>query len=312
MLEINAKENTQIEVLKGDFPLGNRDKILVHFLDPLLIETIRNMLSGIGTCKPEDNYYTYGTFDKGIEDLILDLNENAVVNTVSGICQNYSNCLHCSATNGLGLVELKPDNNLMEIGKKYIFSCYIHVNSGECEITAKDNENNIIFDINKTNNFGWLFIKQEFIAKDTTFNLFLNIPSSGEFYIDNVMLFDSVNELIESRYDITTEIDILNPCNCLNKNENRICKVIDWIVDKETISVLLEFPAITVVDYQDNILCSLVIYQHLKKRIVTLGNTLYNADTICIYHSDNFVLNGYILPPDIDYNIDVDLTVGRI
>lgn len=311
MVEINAKTDATIEVLSGDFPLGNRDTMLVHILDPLITERLGKFL-GTGTCLDKYNYYTYGKFEntKDVDNLSLELLKDSVVDIVSGIGDNYSRCLHCFAGElGFGNVYMNPNKSTnLEAGKKYIFSCYV---KGRINFVA-ENLFNITVGSDNTNN--WEFVRHEFTVTNnaTTFNLRININSGQNCYIDNVMLFDSQYEINkkESIYDIGLQIDIINPCNQCNK----INRIINWEFKEDgTVDALLYFPEITNVDFQDNILCVFKTVQHMKRKAVTLGNTVYFEKDIVLFKSEPFVLHGYILPPDnIDYDIDADLIVGRI
>lgn len=299
MIEINAKENSTVEVVTGDFPIGNRNTILVNIQDPLVNDKLK--ITGTGTCYEQNNEYTYGQFENenDIYKIEISLNENASIGIVSGIGINYSRCLQCIAKdNGLGTVNMKPDKLNITIGNTYIFSCYFYLKQGITNIIAKDNQNNEIFNINNTTvTDDWVFISQTFTAKEEGFNLYIDIPTTGECYFDNIMLFNSINEIMGnlSINDINVIINILNPCNYNVKN---ISKIINWEYNKvtEQNSVILFMPEITVLDYKDNILCELIIYQKYPKKVVELGNTIYNEKTSIIYKSEPFILNGYILP----------------
>lgn len=311
MLEINAKENAAIDIVEGKFPLGQRNTLLVHILDKVISERIN--VTGTGTCSKANNYYSYGDFERldSLDEIITDVNPNSFINIVSGAGCNYSRCLYCQSESDIGTVELVPDRFDIVEGKKYIFSFYAKTVSGDVAIVGKDSNGDIIFNIKTEANNEWTLYKQEFVMEDMIFNAFISIITGGECYIDNISLFEADKEIKDVDCPINVELKILNPCQIDSLAVNH---VINWYKDEnENIAVKLYFPPeITNVDYADNILCKLIIYQRVQPRYIILGNSIYEPEYNVIYNSEPFIFNGYILPPDIDYNIDVDLLVDKI
>lgn len=315
MLEINANPNATVDVLSGDFALGQRNTILIHILDKIISDRIS--IVGTGTCTKSNNLYSYGELDN-LDNVKYSLAQEAVLDIgISNIDDSFSNCLHCKAETdeGLGLVYL-PVNKLttqLEVGTNMILSFYINVTSGNATFVAKGKDSHEVFpnftveyDADKQ----WQHVIKEFtITEDTNiFNLYLDTAGIGEFYLDNVMLFKASDEIKNAQYGIDAEILVKNPIQ-----DTCIEKVINWNkLDDGNIDITLYFPPITVVDYQDSILCQLRIYQHTNKRVVTLGNTTYNSTKNIIYNSEPFALNGFMLPKQDYDDLDVDLIVDKI
>lgn len=313
MIELNLKDNATVDVIAKDFPIGIEDKIKVNIEDSEINNIIK--LNNTGTCKEEHNLYSYGEFNtiSGIVGVYEDLNEGSIVDIASGVGQNYSNCLHCKASElGLGTFYMKPDKGVLVPNTTYIISCYIKVVSGSVTIGDPSISDTLSTITSNALTSSWSFISKTFTTGEDVengFNFYIKMFSEGECYIDNLMLFDSQYEIKDLLYDLDVSINILNPCSYIK----HIDKIINWNynVENDTNSVLLYMPAITTVDIKDNILCNIVIYRKLKKKVVELGNTIYNSVVDLIYESKPFVLHGYLLPID-EQNIDVDLIVGRI
>lgn len=311
MLEINAKENAVVDVVNGKFPLGQKNTLLIHILDKVITERLK--IVGTGTCAKGNDFYSYGTFERedSLNHVILDLNPNSFVNIVSGAGQNYSRCLYCQSDADIGTVELSPNMFEIEPNKKYILSFYARTVSGDVSIIGRDGNDDLIFNVKTDVSNEWKFYKQEFTATDSVFNAFVSIITGGECYIDNFSLFEADKELKDVDCPLNVKLCIINPCQ--RDSVKEINRVINWYEDEDSVSVKLYFPPeITNVDYADNILCKLEIYQRVQPRYIILENSIYEPEYNLIYNSEPFVFNGYILPPDIDYNIDVDLIVGKI
>lgn len=299
MLELNAKENATVEVIEGNFPLGQQNVIKINVLDKIIAERINIINTGV--CSTEYNYYSYGKFDsdKDINKLTLNLKQGSIVNIVDGAGQNFSKCLHCqsSKSNDLGLVELLPDKFSVQENVEYILSFYA---KGTATITA-DNSYDEFINI-EVNCKDWTFFEQKFTSLSDVFDLYISMNANEECYIDNVMLFESSNEIKMESNAITAEIDIINPCNNVS-----IDRIINWDKKDDVISVYMYMPPITVVDYKDSITCNLKIYQRLIPKIqTTVGDFFYSEDKEIIYNSDNFNLSGYIIPIDLDVSLNVD------
>lgn len=305
MLEIKAKENSTIEVVKGSFPVGERNTIKVEFED----DVIKQYMKGIHTytCIPEQNMYNYGNFDNeyDIENLNMSLNIDNIVEIASGFGVDYSRCLHCVSNNetqGLGLVELKPNNGeRLKIGTKYIFSAYVNctVNT-TAYLDLKDIE--ILYITDKQEQ-----IKYEFIAEKEDFSVIINILGIGECFIDNIQLFPAEQEIIENYYDnVDITIEILNPI----QNNSKLNTIINYSKpEDENQFVLMFMPPITSLDISDNILCRLVVNLLQEPKVKILGDSHYSKIEECVYRSNEFILSGYILPPDSDR---YELVVGSV
>lgn len=304
MIEISAKENATVNIVQGDFPLGKRDKLLLHIEDPVIKDLI--FLKDTGTCNENDNYYKYGQFNS-TNNLILDVQSQTSVTISPGKGINYSNCLYCKSVEGYNKIVFPLSNNATIIkDKKYVLTCYINVIKGKVNLTTEDN----IFSVEQqTTDDSWVQIRQEFTASSKNFNLWAIFENDCEFYIDSLLLFEKDKEIKVPENNIAAEMDIISPFNPKN---NKIYKVINWYKneDKNEVQILFYFPEITVVDFQDNILCDLKIFQHLPEKVSTLGNVVYHEANTVIFESEPFVLNGYIIP--LDTNIDVDLIVAQI
>lgn len=314
MLEINANSNATVDVLSGDFALGQRDTILIHILDKVISDRIS--IVGTGTCTKSNNLYSYGELND-LNRVRYSLAQGATLDIcVSDIDNSFSNCLHCKSETdeGLGLVMLPADKlTQLEAGTNMVLSFYINVTSGSATFVARDENSYDVFPsfiIEYNANKQWQQVRKEFTLTEdiNIFNLYLNIAGTGEFYLDNVMLFKASDEVKDAQYGIDAEILINNPIQ-----DTCIENVINWDkLDDGSIDITLYFPPITTVDYQDNILCQLRIYQHAYRRVVTLGNTIYNPTKNIIYNSEPFVLNGFMLPKQTYDDLEVDLVVDRV
>ena len=307
MIEISAKENATVDVIQSDFPLGKRDKLLLHIGDPVIKDLIS--LKNTGTCNENDNYYKYGQFNS-TNNLILDIQPQTSVTISPGKGINYSNCLYCKSIEGYNKIIFPLSNNIKLIkDKEYVLTCYINVIKGKVNLTTEDNIFNIEQQILNDNDDDWVQIRQEFTALSEDFNLWAIFENDCEFYIDFLLFFEKDKEIKLPENNIAAEIDIISPFNPKN---NKIYKVINWNKDedKNEVQVLFYFPEITVVDFQDNILCDLKIFQHLPEKVSTLGNVVYHEVNTVIFESEPFVLNGYIIP--LDVGIDVDLVTAQI
>ena len=323
MLEINVNENSKITTIQDKFPLGNRDTILVHVKDKLLNERLN--VVGTGTCDYVNNYYTYGNFDdqSDLNNIILDLGTDSVVNIVSGVSNNISNCLHlyCSKDNqDFGIVKLVPNKQSYLSSGEYMISYYINVPCGTCSVlyvlngtTIKTTTYTYEDSIHSTDSTdGWIKTVDT-ISVDSIGNFYITFQfESGietNVYFDSLMLFNKTDEKEEPEYSVNCEIDIINPCNIYNT----IDRVISWTKNEDdTVDILLYFPEITNVDFQDNLLCKLKFFMYLPEKIVSLGNTIYNKEILEIYNSSPFILTGYILPDINDFDLTANLVVGEI
>lgn len=311
MIEISAQENATIDVIKGNFPLGNRDTLLLHIKDPI----IKNLISlrETGICEDKDNYYTYGQFNSTNNLILEDLQPGAKVEIVPGKGLNYSNCLHCTTTKyGLGYIYMVPsDDKELTVGTKYVLTCYLNVVSGTVKLTASSaSVVKTIFSVDQQNTENeWVQIRQEFTAEGEDFSLFITMDGVGEFYMDSLMLFKADNEIKIPKENIAAEISIINPYTPIN---SKINKVINWYKTENEVQILFYFPEVTNVDYQNNIWCCARIFQHLPEKVSTLGNIVYHDVDTVIYETEPFVLNGYIIPTDINFEVDAELVVPRI
>lgn len=306
MLNIKAKENSTVEVINGSFPIGERNTIKVEFEDDLIKQYMKGMHTY--TCIPEQNMYSYGNFNNeyDIEKLNLNLNIDDVVEIASGFGVDYSRCLHCVSNNesqGLGLVELKPDNgNKLTIGTKYIFSAYVSCTTDTTAyLDLKDIE--ILYITDKEEQ-----VKYEFTAEKEDFSVTIDILGAGECYIDNVQLFPAEQEIIENYYDnIDVTIEILNPV----QHNSKLNTIINYSKPEDENQFILIFmpPTITSLDSFDNILCRLTVNVLQEPKVKILGDSHYSKIEECIYRSEEFILSGYILPPDSDR---YELVVGSV
>lgn len=288
MIELRAKENAKIEIINGEFSLGNRNIAVVHIEDSLINEQLK--LINTGNCKSEYNMYPYGDFEN--EDLVEQnlTTEFCDADLVEGKGYEFSTCLYCHDNNiseNIGTVKLNTVNNLKLItGTKYVFSCYIKPVSG-CINLIIDNKDIII----NENTNDWILVRKEFIAESESAELCIQIQNS-ECYIDNIKLFQAEYEILNSDSKIEVEINILNP-----HNNVKINNIVNWCIDTDNnVCVILALPPITIVDFSDNILCEFIINQILPEKISYLNNMVYYKVENNIYKSEPFVLNGYMIP----------------
>lgn len=299
MLKITAKENATVSVEQGDFPLGARDTMEIRIEDPIIKQYIESV--NTNTCIPEYNLYAYGNFDSPseIENIKVSLNQGSSVAIVDGYGRNYSRCLKCEAgESGLGLCVLKPTTPAIH-GLQYKLSCYVNTDT-DIELMAND-ESVVIHSTNGE----WQQAYIEFIPEDDV-SLSIVMLNKGTLYFDSLMLFESSKEIHENYFDnVEIEVVVNNPIQNTTINE-----IINYSNpnDKDT-SVLMYVPPITVVDYQDNLLCQLRVNLYQEPKDKFLGDVQYNKVKECVYDSDPFILTGYILPPDSDR---YELTVGSI
>ena len=304
MIELIAKENATIAYKNNTFPLGQRGQIKITIEDPNIIDYINGIHTY--TCISENNLYSYGDFncDSDIKNLVLDLKKDSSVSITSGYGINYSRCLKCeSGGTSLGLCLLKPNMNKLTIGKKYILSFYINCPTDTFDsLNIEANSYNITdFDTNKDSE--WQFIKYEFEADSEDFVLSIDILKANSIiYIDNVELFLSDDEIINNSFDeLGFEIQILNPLQ-----NTEITEVINYSKpEDEEKYIILYLPEITTVDIQDNLLCKFNINLLSEPKNKYLGNTTYFKVKDCIYSSDPFILNGYIIL-DTDIKLEVE------
>lgn len=302
MLEIVAKENATIDVIEGSFPLGARNTVKIDIEDDVIKQYIKAI--GTNTCLIENNLYQYGNFDypEDIEGNVeLSLNKDSSVKVVDGYGVNYSRCLQCiSSDDGLGICRFIPTSNT-KIGKKYKLSC---------QINALE-ETNASVSINGTETIevkadaNWNTVVTEFDAVSEDFYFGISISGKGTLYLDNLMLFEVENEIIDNIYDnIEFEISVVNPIQDTIINE-----VINYSkADEENVTILMYLPPITVVDFQDNLLCKLKINLYQEQKEKYLGNSEYNKFKNCVYISEPFILTGYIMPEGYRY----ELVVGKV
>nr|CAI9751473.1 hypothetical protein DGKKSRWO_DGKKSRWO_CDS_0182 [uncultured phage]CAI9752360.1 hypothetical protein CVNMHQAP_CVNMHQAP_CDS_0183 [uncultured phage] len=292
MLEINAKENSIVEVVEGSFPLGQRNTIKVNILDEEIKDRVQLQQTGI--CNSSDNdFFSYGEFnnDNDIDHLVI-TGDNNIVELIDGEGINYSRCLHCNFTED-GKIEFPTDKQNMVYGNHYVFSCYIKVTSGSIKLedTFFSETSNITDD--------WVFIRKDIDVTEDKYSPITLTPTSFpcECYIDNLSLFDASNEILttdpENRLDV--KIEILEP---YVPTKNVIDKLITWSKTDDNVSVYLYVDPINVVDFGDNILCKLLINQNIQPITEYLGDYTYHNIPEIIYESNKFVLDGYIMPLD--------------
>lgn len=301
MLEIRAKEDATVTVEKGSFPLGGRDRIKIYIEDEIIKQYVKTLNTNISTT--ETNLYHYGAFynQSDIKNVNYSLKLGASVEIAPGFNDNYSRCLHCHAESaGLGTCVLKP-NEQVEISTldiPYKFSCRVAATEGTTAYLRCKGAGILSIPADGE----WHQIYTTFIAKED-FEVSVEMLSQGDVYIDDLDLFKSENEIIDNYFDnIEFEVNILNPCSSSNVKINDIITYGDDFV-------ILNVPPIINVDYQDNILCQLVVNLYQIPKLQILGDTEYNKVKECVYQSDPFVLTGYILPPDSD---NVELIVGKV
>lgn len=322
MLELIAKDNTEVSVSDGLFPIGQKDTVKIYIEDKIIKDKVTSLDTGV--CNPQYNYYSYGYFLNvtDIDNISQNLNNNCKIDITNTVIHNEnSNSLHLISNNnnGLGIVRLKTDKNIVNsTSNQFIFSCGLFVKSGIVNLVLTDNNNIVILNKNYDVTDDWVDIREEFVATaDLQFiTLQINIQNTGEAYIDAISVYNSENETKNINYDLCVNLVIDNPHCMNNKNINH---VINWNKDSinDKLWVLLDFPEITYVDACNNILCRLVITQKLKEKVSTLGNILYNKTDNVIYNSQQFLLTGYDIPLQLSftfnqltYNEDEDVFIA--
>lgn len=322
MLELIAKDNTEVSVSDGLFPIGQKDTVKIYIEDKIIKDKVTSLDTGV--CNPQYNYYSYGYFLNvtDIDNISQNLNNNCKIDITNTVIHNEnSNSLHLISNNnnGLGIVRLKTDKNIVNsTSNQFIFSCGLFVKSGIVNLVLTDNNNTVILNKNYDVTDDWVDLRETFVATaDLQFiTLQINIQNTGEAYIDAISVYNSENETKNINYDLCVNLVIDNP-HCMNsKNINH---VINWNKDSinDKLWVLLDFPEITYVDACNNILCRLVITQKLKEKVSTLGNILYNKTDNVIYNSQQFLLTGYDIPLQLSftfnqltYNEDEDIFIA--
>lgn len=303
MLELKAKENATVEVIKGDFPLGSEDNIKIYLEDSIIQQYMKPRKTG--NCLAGYNMFSYGEFENlsDIKNINMNLNSDAVVKIVPGYNNNFSRCLMLKSDNpsGVGTVKLLSDKSKIENNNNYVFTFDISI---EQDTTATLIFDSNILNLQSTNN-EWKKERFEFTATtDGKFELYLDILGEGTFYIDNLKLFPSDKEVSENDFsNVEFRLNILNPMQYTAKN-------IDNVINcSEDGYIIMQLPSITTVDYQDNILCNFEVNVYQQQIAKYLGDIEYNKIKECVYRSEPFILSGYILPPDSDR---YELTVGKI
>lgn len=322
MLELIAKDNTEVSVSDGLFPIGQKDTVKIYIEDKIIKDKVTSLDTGV--CNPQYNYYSYGYFLNvtDINNISQNLNNNCKIDITNTVIHNEnSNSLHLVSNNnnGLGIVRLKTDKNIVNsTSNQFIFSCGLFVKSGIVNLVFTDNNNTVVLDKNYDVTDDWVDLKETFVATANLqfITLQINIQNTGEAYIDAISVYNSENETKNINYDLCVNLVIDNP-HCMNsKNINH---VINWNKDSinDKLWVLLDFPEITYVDACNNILCRLVITQKLKEKVSTLGNILYNKTDNVIYNSQQFLLTGYDIPLQLSftfnqltYNEDEDIFIA--
>lgn len=322
MLELIAKDNTEVSVSDGLFPIGQKDTVKIYIEDKIIKDKVTSLDTGV--CNPQYNYYSYGYFLNvtDIDNISQNLNNNCKIDITNTVIHNEnSNSLHLISNNnnGLGIIRLKTDKNIINsTSNQFIFSCGLFAKSGIVNLVLTDNNNTVILDKNYDVTEDWVDLRETFVATaDLQFiTLQINIQNTGEAYIDAISVYNSENETKNINYDLCVNLVIDNP-HCMNsKNINH---VINWNKDSinDKLWVLLDFPEITYVDACNNILCRLVITQKLKEKVSTLGNILYNKTDNVIYNSQQFLLTGYDTPLQLSftfnqltYNEDEDVFIA--
>lgn len=322
MLELIAKDNTEVSVSDGLFPIGQKDTVKIYIEDKIIKDKVTSLDTGV--CNPQYNYYSYGYFLNvtDIDNISQNLNNNCKIDITNTVIHNEnSNSLHLISNNnnGLGIVRLKTDKNIVNsTSNQFIFSCGLFVKSGIVNLVLTDNNDTVILNKNYDVTEDWIDLRETFVATaDLQFiTLQINIQNTGEAYIDAISVYNSENETKNINYDLCVNLVIDNP-HCMNsKNINH---VINWNKDSinDKLWVLLDFPEITYVDACNNILCRLVITQKLKEKVSTLGNILYNKTDNVIYNSQQFLLTGYDIPLQLSftfnqltYNEDEDIFIA--
>lgn len=304
MITLRANENAIIDVIDGAFPLGQRNTIKVFIADENLKQYIKTV--GTDTCLKEHNLINYGDFNQehSIDNIVLNLTFNSSVYLASGYLDNLSRCLYCTTTDssGLGTCKLKLTGKL-EKGKKYKLSFKSSADATGLYLSI---DNNLISIANSPNK--WQAMTFAFTANSDNIDGLYVIMSSGWCYLDDIQLFSVENEVADNYYDnIEAEIKINNPIQNTVINE-----IINYsLPTADEPYIILYMPEISVVDFQDNLMCNLVINLLQEPHNSYLGNTYYHKEKTCVYQSENFVLNGFILPPDSEQN-EYELVVGKV
>lgn len=304
MLVINAKSNSKVDVLSGDFPVGDRNTLKVIFEDPIIQHFIDT--SHTNTCADENNLYSYGKFDDTSYIKFITKGEDVDATIVGGYGTDLSKCLKIGVDGTLGECKLSADKGMIEKGKSYIFSCMAladpNVSFAKLNCAAI-NQSIQLLSIGTWQNYFIKFTAEE----DLTFDCIVEASGKGNVLLDNIQLFLASDEIIQNTFDmLEVELELINPCQVMPP----INEVINFSSpDSEEKYALLYFPPITVLDIQDNILCRLVVRLIYQEKDQYLGNTAYYRPKQTIYESDPFILTGYIVPPDAN---KYELTVGKI
>lgn len=325
MIELIANENSTIDVINGEFPIGQRNVIKVRLKDKLLIN--KNIdFEGTGTCDAKFNLLSYGNFDNtsAITNLILSLSEGTnVVIESTNVCRNNiinkSNCLHCYTNNtkGYGKIEL-PLNNESNFNpnKEYILSFYaIGKNS---KVSIKSDSGIYYTSVQVDNNmYTWQQYSVKFDAGNSIPNIYIESMNKGgdsEIFIDSIYVFESQYENLEPKgANFISEIIITNPLPIRS-----LCRVLSYtkyIYDEEDnyyVDVLIAMPDdVTNLDIYNNIRCQFGIVEKLPEKITVLGNSVYTDEYTYLYLSEPFTLNGYLVSP-LDFDTQIDLVVDKI
>lgn len=330
MIELIANENSTIDVINGEFPIGQRNTIKIRLEDKLLNKKDINF-TGTGTCDVKFNLLSYGNFDttSAISNLILNLSEDTTVTVENtDICKNdiinKSNCLHCYTSNsikdGYGKIELPLNNasNNFVNNSEYILSFYaIGKNS---KVTVKDSANITYTSIQVDDSmWTWQQYKVKFMISSNSripsiFIESMNKDSESEIFIDSIYMFESQYEnlepkdnKLESKIIITNPLPIRTLCRVLSYTKFVYNDEGDYYID-----VLMAMPDnIVNLDIYNNIRCQFGIMEKLPEKITTLGNSFYTDDRSYIYLSEAFTLNGYLVSP-LDFDAQIDLVVDKI
>lgn len=285
MITIKAKENATIEVVDGSFPLGQRNCIKVYIED----QTVKDIINSIGTdtmIKP-DNLYSYGNFSSLSDINSVKFNLSSLENNVSVNFDNSLRVFGSSEENKQSCI-LKADRYDLIPGKTYTISCYLSCDELNSELTLECQPyfNNTIVCENKT------IEKQiwttSFVATTSKTEFDLTVVAKGNWYISNLQLFSIEKEINKYYDDIYFSVNVENPIQNIS---------IDRLVtlNKEDMYIILYLPPVTLVDYQDNLLCRFSINLLQEPRNKYLGDSIYNKENICIYNSETFILNGYMI-----------------
>ena len=309
MLRIKAKEDATVEVIDGSFPLGSRDTLKVIIEDDIIKNYIKTI--GTDTCLKQNNIIAYGDFNetRDIQNVdISEISKNTSVGLISGYGTNYSRCLKCATTNktGSGKIIFNTTNKL-SIGK-YKFVFYINTNTDVSfyfDGTIEDSIN-----VEPTNNDWKKIVTELEVTNINEFKIFMEC-ATGICYIDTMSLFRLKDEIQKNAIDsVGFRLNFLNPEHeIINYGEDED-GIINYGEDEDGMYVLMYFPPITCVDYQDNLLCNFDVYLTQEPRVKQLGDTYYPSEIEdLIYQSQDFILHGYIVSDSIE---DVELNVGKI